>query len=70
MVSVLGGRGSGEGPGYSPLQTLVILEVSTELSEGTPGEKYKWEDSGNRELGAGPRDNLLLAPLTAVHVVT
>lgn len=47
MVSVLRGRGSAERPRYSPLQTLVIWEVSTGLAEGNPGED---EDSGNREM--------------------
>lgn len=39
------------------------------LAEGSPG-KYKQEDSGTGKLGTGPEDNLLLTPLTAVHVVT
>lgn len=58
MVSVLRGRGSAERLRYSPLQTLVTWEVSAGLAEETPG----------RELGT--QNNLLLTPLTAVHVVT
>lgn len=60
MVSVLRGRGSAERLRYSPLQTLVTWEVSAGLAEGDPGEG----------AGSRPQHNLLLTPLTAVHVVT